>query len=86
MTESIVVAFPLYRRQKLLNGIAGVLRAKHGEEATLFWRETAKQLLNQLIADGVEKDGAEEEVRQLLYAALRQVEDDESRAGSSPRA
>jgi hypothetical protein len=82
VSSSSVVAFPLYRRQKLVNGISSVLRAKQGDDATLFWRETAKHLLQQLLASGVQQQAAEQEVRQLLYAALRELEDDPARAGA----
>ncbi len=78
--SSNVVTFPLHRRRKLLSGIAHVLRSKHGAEATLFWRETAKGLLRQLTAEGVEPQAAEQEVRNLLYAVLAEIEADAATA------
>lgn len=71
-----VITFPLYRQQKLLSGIANVLRSKQGEDATRFWRGTAKDLLQQLTANGVDGASAEEEVRKLLYAVLSLMETD----------
>ncbi|MEO3998729.1 DUF6074 family protein [Mesorhizobium sp. CAU 1732] len=71
-----ITAFPLCRQQKLLHGIANVLRSKQGETATLFWRETAKGLLQQLVANGIDLAAAEEEVRNLLYAVLAEIEAD----------
>lgn len=72
--SSNVAAFPLCRQRKVLNGIANVLRSKQGETATLFWRETAQSLLQQLVAKGVDLAAAEEEVRNLLYAVLAEIE------------
>lgn len=69
-----VVAFPLYRRGKLVTGIAGVLRAKHGEEANVFWRETAKALIQQLVASGVGNGPAQDEVRALLHAVVMELQ------------
>jgi hypothetical protein len=76
-----VVTFPLYRRQTLLSRIAHALRVKHGEEARLFWRETAGDLLSQLTESGVGPGMAEEEVRNLLYAALAEIEKDTTSVG-----
>ncbi|WP_028034132.1 DUF6074 family protein [Chelativorans sp. J32] len=75
-----VVSFPLYRQQKLLSGIAQALRTKHGDEANLFWRETARNLLQQLTANGVDVRAAEEEVRYFLHAVLLQIETDATKA------
>ncbi|WP_353646749.1 DUF6074 family protein [Mesorhizobium sp. WSM2239] len=69
-----VVAFPLYRRGKLVTGIAGVLRAIHGEEANVFWRETAKTLAQQLVAAGVEYGAARDEIRTLLRVVLAELQ------------
>lgn len=74
--SSNVAAFPLCRQRKLLSGIANVLRSKQGEAATLFWRETAQSLLQQLSANGIDLAAAEEQVRDLLYAALAEIEAD----------
>lgn len=74
--SSNIAAFPLCRQRKLLSGIADVLRSKQGETATLFWRETAQTLLRQLAANGIGLAEAEEEVRNLLYAALAEIEAD----------
>lgn len=76
MHSTTVAAFPLSRQQKLLRGIAAVLGSKQGEEATLFWRETAKALLQNLIERGVDAQSAEDEVRDLLYAVLAEMETD----------
>jgi hypothetical protein len=69
-----VRAFPLHRQRKLVSGIARVLGAKQGEDATRFWRDTAKGLLQRLTANGVGQQAAEEEVRGLLYAVLSELE------------
>lgn len=69
-----VVAFPLHRQHKLVSGIADVLSTKHGEDATLFWRQTAKDLLRQFGDSGVDPQSAENEVRNLLYAVIAQIE------------
>lgn len=78
--SSSVVTFPLFRQKKLLSGIAHMLKSKQGEEATLFWKETAKGLLHQLTARGVDARSAEEEVRNLLYAVLSEIEADAAEA------
>jgi hypothetical protein len=72
--HTTVTAFPLSRQQKLLRGIADVLRSKQGEEATLFWRETAKALLQNLVGRGVDVKSAEGEVRALFYAVMAEIE------------
>ena len=72
--HSTVVAFPLRCQQKLLRGIAAVLGSKQGEEATLFWRETAKALLQNLVERGVDAHLAEDEVRDLFYAVMAEIE------------
>jgi deoxyribodipyrimidine photolyase len=69
-----VTAFPLHRQHRLVSGIAEDLRAKQGDAATQFWRKTAKRLLQQLAASGVELAAAEHEVRGLLYAVMAQIE------------
>lgn len=71
---SNVVAFPLCRQRKLVTGIAHMLHSKQGEAATLFWRETAQSLLQRLMASGLDRAAAEEQVRELLYAVLAEVE------------
>lgn len=72
--HSTVTAFPLSRQQKLLKSIAAVLTSKQGEEATLFWRETAKALLQNLVERGVDGQSAEDEVRDLFYAVMAEME------------
>lgn len=80
--HSTVTAFPLCRQQKLLRGVAAVLASKQGEEATLFWRDTAKALLQNLIGRGVDAQSAEDEVRDLFYAVMAEIETDaEKRRG-----
>lgn len=74
--NTVVVAFPLHRQQKLVSGIAHVLRSKQGDDATLFWRETAKGLLHQLAENGVAIRSAEDQVRSLLYAVIAEIEAD----------
>jgi hypothetical protein len=69
--HSNLVAFPLHRRQKLVEGLARVLASKNGEEANVFWRNTAKQILGQLSAYGLEAEAAEQEVRTLLHTVLK---------------
>jgi hypothetical protein len=75
-----VRAFPLHRQRKLVSGIARVLGSKQGEEATLFWRETAKSLLQRLIENGVQQAAAEDEVRALLHVVLSELETDAATA------
>ena len=48
MGESNISAFPLHRRQKLVDSIARVLESKNGEDANAFWRSTVKTILVQL--------------------------------------
>jgi hypothetical protein len=74
LVSSTVKAFPLYRRQKLLGDIASELQSKQGEEASRYWRETAKELLQRLSDQGVDSASAQEEVRTLLYAVLAEME------------
>lgn len=71
-----VTAFPLSRQQNLLRSIASVLRSKHGEKATLFWRETAKGLMQNLTERGVDAQSAEDEVRALFYAVMAEIDTD----------
>jgi hypothetical protein len=78
--SSVVIAFPLHRRQRLLNGVIHLLRAKQGDAANSTWREIAKELLSQLAASGVEADAAEDEVRNLLHVALSKIETDATTA------
>ena len=73
---STIAAFPLSGQHKLLKGIAAILASKQGEDATLFWRETAKALMQNLVERGVDAQSAEDEVRDLLYAVLAEVETD----------
>jgi hypothetical protein len=70
MGSSGVVAFPLYRQRAVVTALSASLAEKHGEEANLFWRDTAKRHLQQLLAAGVPLQQAEEEVRRLLYVVL----------------
>jgi hypothetical protein len=74
--HSTVTAFPLSRQQSLLRSIADVLRSKQGEEATLFWRETAKGLMQNLTERGVDAQSAQDEVRVLFYAVMAEMEID----------
>jgi hypothetical protein len=74
MHSTTVIAFPLSRQQKLLRGIAAVLGSKQGEEATQFWWETAKALLQNLVERGVDAKSAEDEVRNLFYAVMAEME------------
>lgn len=74
--HSTVAAFPLCRQQKLLGGIAAVLASTQGEEATLLWRETAKSLMQNLVERGVDARSAEDEVRDLFYAVMAEIETD----------
>jgi hypothetical protein len=72
--HSNLVAFPLHRRQKLVKGLARVLETKNGEEANVFWRYTAKQILGQLSDYGLGGEAAEQEVRTLLHAVLKEMD------------
>lgn len=74
--ESQIIAFPLHRRRKLVANLASILRSKHGHEATLFWRDTAKTLLRQLSSAGIAIENAEDQVRRLLYAVVAEIETD----------
>jgi len=76
--SSSVVAFPLFRHQKLLTGVVHVLRVKQGDEANSAWKEIAKELLGRLKKSGVEANAAEAEVRNLLYAALAEIKKDDA--------
>ena len=78
--HSSVRAFPLSRRAGLVNGLVHVLQSKHGEDANLFWRDTAKELLRQLTAVGVEMERAQEEVRDLFYRVLAEMQADRAKA------
>jgi hypothetical protein len=71
--HSNLVAFPLHRRQKLVEGIARVLASKNGEDANVFWRNMAKQILGQLSAYGLGAEAAEQEVRTLLHSVLKEM-------------
>ncbi|MCV3241758.1 DUF6074 family protein [Mesorhizobium sp. ZC-5] len=73
MGHSKLVAFPLHRRQKWVEGIARVLASKNGEEANVFWRNTAKEILGQLSAYGLETETAEQEIRMLLRTVLKEM-------------
>jgi hypothetical protein len=75
-----IIAFPLSRQRQLVSSVADALRSRQGESATLFWRETAKDLLRQLAANGVEARLAEDQVRNLLYAVVAELETDAVKA------
>lgn len=77
---SEIIAFPLHRRRKLVSDLVCVLSSKHGDDATAFWRETAKTLLRQLATAGVENDDAQDQVRSLLYAVVSEMEADAVKA------
>ncbi len=77
---SEIIAFPLHRRRKLVSDLASVLASKHGDDATAFWRETAKDLLCHLASAGVENDNAQDQVRSLLYAVVAEMEGDAVKA------
>ncbi|WP_352452175.1 MULTISPECIES: DUF6074 family protein [unclassified Mesorhizobium] len=70
---SSIRAFPLYRRRKLVEGVARVLESKNGEEANAFWRCTAKTILVQLSESGIAPGRAEQEIGTLLHAVLREI-------------
>lgn len=69
-----IIAFPLSRRQKLVSDLALVLSKKHGAEANRFWRDTSKTLLQHLTAAGASLEHAEDQVRDLLYAIIAEIE------------
>lgn len=77
---SEIIAFPLHRRRHLIIELASALRAKHGQEATQFWRDTAKKLLHQLSLTGVAIEDAQDQVRNLLYAVIAEMEADTMKA------
>lgn len=68
-----VAAFPLYRRRVLVEEVSRRLSEQHRDEATSYWRGKAKELLRQLLAAGISLEAAQQEVRQLLYAALDEM-------------
>jgi hypothetical protein len=69
-----VVLFPLHRRGDLVQELVEGLSRKNHEEANIFWREAAKQLLADATASGVPAEQARDEVRMLFYAALDQMQ------------
>ncbi|WP_274426175.1 DUF6074 family protein [Chelativorans sp. YIM 93263] len=69
-----VVAFPLYRRRDWVQELARGLSVRGHEEANLFWRAFAKQMLEQLTACGVPMEEAREEVRNFFYVALDEMQ------------
>jgi hypothetical protein len=69
-----VVAFPFHRRRDLVSGVARVLGNKHGEDANTYWRRTAKRLLRLAMGMGLERQAAEDEIRALLHAVLREIQ------------
>lgn len=71
---SEIIAFPLDRRRKLVSDLASVLNSRHGDDATRFWRDTAKTLLSQLLSAGVANEDAQDQVRSLLYAVVAEME------------
>lgn len=73
MCDSNITAFPLHRRRKLVEGIARVLKSKDGEDANVFWRNTAKQILVQLSESGISPTLAKQEVVTLLHAVLDDI-------------
>ncbi|CCV03008.1 conserved hypothetical protein [Mesorhizobium metallidurans STM 2683] len=73
MGESNIIAFPLHRRRKLVEGIARVLESKNGEDANAFWRSTVKTILVQLSESGIGPGLAEQEIGMLLRSVLRDI-------------
>lgn len=76
-----VAAFPLHRRRYLVEEVSRGLSAYQRDEATSYWRSKAKELLCQLTATGVSLESAQQEVRQLLYVALDEMQRQDIRAG-----
>jgi hypothetical protein len=69
-----VAAFPLHRRRNLVEEVSRGLSQYQRDEAASYWRGTAKELLRQLVATGISLETAQQEVRQLLYAALDEMQ------------
>lgn len=69
-----VVAFPFHRRRDLVVGVARVLGNKHGEAANVYWRRTAKRLLRMAMGMGMDREAAENDIRALLHAVLREIQ------------
>lgn len=69
-----VVAFPFHRRRDLVVGVARVLGNKNGEAANIYWRRTAKRLLRLAMGTGMDRETAENDIRALLHAVLREIQ------------
>ncbi|MET3524194.1 hypothetical protein ABID25_006064 [Mesorhizobium abyssinicae] len=57
----------------MVEGIARVLKSKNGEDANVFWRNTAKQILVHLSESGIAPILAKQEVVTLLHAVLDDI-------------
>ena len=77
-------AFPLYRRRNLVREVIEGLAARQHDDASMFWRSLAKDLLRQLTSAGVSLDAAQQEVRLLLYAALEEMHRESATASRPP--
>lgn len=71
--STVTRAFPLHRRRNLVREVIEGLTSRQHDDASLYWRNLAKELLRQLTAAGVSLDAAQQEVRMLLYAALEEM-------------
>ncbi|MCT7375081.1 DUF6074 family protein [Chelativorans salis] len=69
-----VLVFPLYRQRDLVNKVVEGLSKRHHNEANLYWRGMAKQLLAHLTASGVAVEPAQEQIRMLFYTALDEMQ------------
>lgn len=63
-----VVAFPISREVSTVRLIADTIGRLHGEDAVIFWRETASHLLSVAIERGYETEAARHEVRRFFDA------------------
>ncbi|WP_353682873.1 DUF6074 family protein [Mesorhizobium sp.] len=68
------MCIPLYRQRRIVSVVAEALSSKDGEHVNRFLRQTARNLLRQLVASGVAVETAEEEVRMLLYVVLGEMQ------------
>ena len=63
-----LLAFPIDRRVVLVRSAAAELLALNGEDANGYWRAKAKTLLQELMRQGRDMDGARKEVLRFFEA------------------
>jgi hypothetical protein len=66
--SAVVFSFPIDRRVSLVRETARALFERNGEDANLYWRETARSLFMELVDQGRDGPAARREVLRFFEA------------------